>query len=536
MTYEVVVVGGGIGGLTVAALLAARGVNVCVLERSPTLGGVVARDEKFGYHFEASYGMFTGWNEGGVHSRIFAELPVAPPETRLLDPSFVVRLPEQTDVAITSDRKHFEEQLSVAFPECAKQAVEFYRGLTPIAESLQKAVAKVPDLRTASRGRQLSAFGTSFGTALQFQKLEKETVASQLGQTSARFRHFLDVQLQTLAQTSIATCGYIQGAVLLETARSSLYSLKGGGAGLAERLGESIKKSGGTIRLDTTVLRLAFGSDGNALGVDLLTGETVAASKAIISNLTLWDTYGKLVGMSQTPAEIRKDLGQLSSDGAYLIYAGLDESTMTRLPAERLLILSEWEEEGEHDPRRSQLVFAAPTRWERSAPEGKRAVTIQATTDVYDWFTYHTSEEEIEEQEQTMLEQSWRRLHAAMPELGGSIEVIETATPHTIYQNTRRKLGMVNGLPEVSNPASGDFAYHGETTHSSPSHGSATASSASQGASGPGLPARGLPVRGLLGHRTHLPNLFRVGDTCFPGPGLAAVSHSALITANEIAG
>ena len=31
--YDVVVVGGGIGGLTVAALLSARGLNTCVLER-----------------------------------------------------------------------------------------------------------------------------------------------------------------------------------------------------------------------------------------------------------------------------------------------------------------------------------------------------------------------------------------------------------------------------------------------------------------------------------------------------------------------
>jgi phytoene dehydrogenase-like protein len=36
-------------------------------------------------------------------------------------------------------------------------------------------------------------------------------------------------------------------------------------------------------------------------------------------------------------------------------------------------------------------------------------------------------------------------------------------------------------------------------------------------------------------HRTTTPNLLLVGDTVFPGAGLAAVTHSALVAANELA-
>ncbi len=95
MNCEVVVVGGGIGGLTVAALLAQRGVDVCLFERGSVVGGCAASFEKFGYNFEQGYGLYAAWEPGEIHDRVFSELPVEPPEVRLLKPSYQVRLPDK---------------------------------------------------------------------------------------------------------------------------------------------------------------------------------------------------------------------------------------------------------------------------------------------------------------------------------------------------------------------------------------------------------------------------------------------------------
>jgi C-3',4' desaturase CrtD len=495
MSYEVVVVGGGIGGLTTAALLAARGASVCLLERQSRPGGCVAPFEKFGYTFESGAGLYALWEPGEIHDRIFTELPVDPPEVRRIEPSYIVRLPDQSSIAVTSDSEAFEGALHKTFPECADQAVAFYRETGVIGKALLRAASRLPDLRTASKSRRIGAFLPDVSTAVRIRSLIDHTTLPHLDGTSFRFRRFVDAQLQMFAQCSAVECAYLYACVALTLSRQGMFAIHGGAAALADRLTESIKKSGGTVRLDATALRLAYDSGGQAIGVDLLSGETLTTSRAIVSNMTVWDTYGKLVGLNRTPPEIRKSINSLRGWGAYLLYLGIHEAAAQDLPADHILTIADLQPGQPYDPALAQFTFASAPAWDPRGPAGQRAATLHVFTDVDQWFTFHKDETEHEERDQAALESLWARLHASITELGDSVEVIETATPRTFYDLTRRKLGMVGGVGQSLN------------------------------------------VFGLnsVSHRTFIPNLFMVGDTTFPGTGVAAVSHSALIVANEIA-
>lgn len=407
--YDVVVVGGGIGGLTVAALLAARGVGTCVLERQSQVGGCIGRVEFSGHEFEPGMGIYTSFGAGEIHERIFAELPVEVPKTSLVSQPYIVRLADGTDIRLFRDESFFDE-LAAAFPECADRAVEFYR--KPALENLSA--------------------------------------------TSARFQSFIDSQLRATLHPS--------------RLREPLYAIEGGPAALAERLAESIKRSGGTVRLNTPVLRLAYDESGEAIGVDLLSGERVTARRAIVSNLTIWDTYGKLVGLNRTPPEIKKQLNALSGTGAFVVYATVEESAVQRLASERMLVAT--------------TPVDADDDWftEITLAVYNGTVTLKSATDVNEWFTYHASEEDFEESDQAALERFWTKLHAALPELGSGIEIIETANPRTYYDQTRRKLGMVMGVGSSKIPSL----------------------------------------------QTVLPNLFVVGDTFSPFPDLSSIAQTAL--------
>lgn len=122
------------------------------------------------------------------------------------------------------------------------------------------------------------------------------------------------------------------------------------------------------------------------------------------------------------------------------------------------------------------------------APPGKRGVTFTGRTEVDSWFAYQASEEDYEERDQQALEHFWNRLHASLPELGGDIEIIETANPRTYYDQTRRKLGMVLGFEG----ASMEFS------------------------------------------RAFLPNLFMIGDSVSQTATLDAVTEAAVLLAQSI--
>ena len=70
-SYDVVVIGSGIGGLTTAALLAKRGLKVLVVEQHYQPGGCASIFRRKGFTFDVGASLFFGFGEEGYNPHQF---------------------------------------------------------------------------------------------------------------------------------------------------------------------------------------------------------------------------------------------------------------------------------------------------------------------------------------------------------------------------------------------------------------------------------------------------------------------------------
>ncbi len=116
MNYDVIVIGGGLGGLTAGAKLAKEGKKVLLLEQHDRPGGCATSFKRKEFTMEVGLHEMDGLHAGDMKTRIFRDLGVMDEVVFLKVPEFYRFVNERYDVTISHNPEEVQETLSENFP------------------------------------------------------------------------------------------------------------------------------------------------------------------------------------------------------------------------------------------------------------------------------------------------------------------------------------------------------------------------------------------------------------------------------------
>lgn len=486
-----IVIGGGIGGLTAAALLAHQGYAVTVYEQAWIPGGCASTFRRRGFTFDVGATQVAGLEPGGIHHRIFTTLGLEPPEATPCDPACAVLLPGETmPINVWRDPDRWRQERQIQFPG-SEPFWQFLKQLFKASWAFQSRDPVIPprslwDLWQAAQALRPSTLMTvphvfsTVGDAIRAYGLEGDR----------RLKTFLDLQLKLYSQVDADETALLYAATALGVSQSpqGLSHLHGSMQVLSDRLVTALKRDGGDLHTRHRAIQIH--TEDRSLGVtvtNLKTGETqLESADHIIANVTVQNLV-QLLG-DRAPAGYGQRVEKLPpASGAFVVYLGVEAEAIPPDCPPHLQFLYDYDGPiGEHN----SLFVSVSRPGDGRAPTGKATITASSFTDPEQWYRsehYAQLKADYTETAIAHLAQYFKlNKHTLIHQ--------ETATPKTFERFTGRSMGRVGGIGQRVNT----FGPFGFAT------------------------------------RTPLRNLWLVGDSTHPGEGTAGVSYAALAIVQQI--
>ena len=519
--YDAVIVGSGINSLACAALLARGGWSVCVLEQNDWLGGAVRTAEitEPGFHHDVYSAWHPLWVGGAAHRLLGDELSVHGLEYLNTELPTGSQYPDGTSAFLLRGAEANAEELERHAPGDGTAWLNALEGFLPNA-----------DLSFGLLGTELwSGDGAALG-ARALRRLGRRGLAEYAGNVLVSSRDWLETTfaspqahgllspwvLHTGLGPDAASSGFMTQVIAVAVQEGGMPIPRGGGARLADALVALIRARGGVCTTGVEVEAILV-ADGQARGVRTAAGETIAAGRAVIANVTPTQLYGRLLGDRDDPvsaaarryrygrAEMQIHFAlseparwdgdeRLERTAIVHVTPGLDGVSRAVNEAERGLL-----------PVEATIVCGQPLTIDPSrAPEGKGILWIQLQE--LPWHVKGDAAGELdpgdgswtEELRERYADRIQARLARHIPNLESSTLARAVLSP--------ADLEAANPNLQRGDPYAGSLALDQNFLWR--------------------------PFPGRPGHRTHVDRLWHIGASTWPGPGLGA--GSGTIVAQEL--
>ncbi len=486
----VIVLGGGIAGLTSAALLAQQGLEVILLEAHHQFGGCAGTFRRGPYVFDVGATQVAGLEPGGIHERLFKYLNLSLPAAKILDPGCSVDLLDGLDpIHIWHDPRKWEEERQRQFPGSER----FWRLCSLLHASNWSFASRDPilpisnfwDFKQLSLAFRLKNLSSAIFSTLTISDLLKLSGS----ENNQRLKNFLDLQVRLYSQEFSDRTSALYGATALHMAQSplGLWHLQGSMQILSDKLTESLIKNGAKLLLRHRVVSLDFIKSKALWKVNFSSpGQRISSFQScdVVSSLTPQALVNLFSVDSEMPRYFKNRIENLPpGNAAFVFYGAISRKNIPQTFSSHIQLAIQ-------DP--GSLFISISQEGDGRAPLGQATFIASIFTKTEDWC--NLPEALYQKRKEIILIKILDALEKVMNIKHQDWLHKELATPRSFQFWTGRPNGIVGGIGQ--HPMQfGVF----------------------------GLPSR-TPMRGL----------WLCGDSIYPGEGTAGVSQSAYMVCRQL--
>jgi prolycopene isomerase len=459
LTADVVVIGAGLGGMSAAGHLQAKGYDVVILEHHSKPGGYAHNFKKHGFRFEVALHALDGMQPGGWAYKMFDDLGALDGITyHQLEPFYTVAF-DGIEIDVSTDLPEYIEAIGSVLPQDKERVAEMFDAIKRVGHDMARFTS---DRRSGVKSSQAEMLDRYPEMAMAF--------ATTWEQFLARF----DLSREARAITS-TLWGYLglppsrlsagqMALVLLSYHSSGAWYPEGGSGAMTRAIARKFTDRGGEIlyRHDVVSIEPKGPTD---VTVTTHKGLTVHA-KAVVSNASPYATMAMLPE-SEIAADFVSEVdAETPSVSSLVVYLGLDRDVGAEdgwlhhefFEMATLDIEAEYEAIMRGDFTHAGMIVSNYTLADpECAPDGGSVLTITtlAPWDYADiWgtggdLTDYSSNKRYIELKNAVGETLIDRLERRIPNLRESIVVKEIGTPLTNVRYALQPGGSIYGREQT---------------------------------------------------------------------------------------
>ena len=447
--YDVIVIGAGNGGLTAAASLAQKGVNVLLLEKHNIPGGCATSFCRGRFEFEVALHQLSGIGTpefAGPVRGILDKLGVMDKlEFAMMDDLYRVQIQEPTlDITLKPDRNEVIADLQTHFPlekEGIQQYMDFIYQYFP--EALGAHFMGDPE---ASPEKYPTYFKYALKTTGQI--MDQYIKDPALQTVLSPYWTYIGLPPRMMPFNEMA-------AMMVAFCEFKPYHVKGGSQAISNALADAVLGKGGTIRYNCGVKKILVDNNG-VQGIITESGEEIR-SRFVVSNASKVTTYIDMVGPEYTPTEVLDEMKQSPlSQSAFVIFMGMDkEPSELGIDASTNFLFGHTDMEKVYQKMKvididqnDAMVFSCYDVADPSfSPEGASQAALVALKYGEPWMSVPPAQ--YAEQKYRCAEDMLQVLGKFYPQVRGHIEEIDVATPFTFMRYLGTPHGTIYGFENL---------------------------------------------------------------------------------------